>query len=162
MTETAARRVPYLDKAFPEVAAAMEEVTRRLKPVYEQVGLPASLIELVCLRASQMNRCGTCLSVHVPRALQAGVSQLQIDVLPSWREDTELFTPQEKAALELTEHITKLPEGIRNSSVGERAQTFFTEAQVAALEWCAIMINANNRISIASHHPIRKYPQVSS
>lgn len=157
MSENQNPKVPYLDKAFPDVYEAMEEVTRRLKPLYEQVGLPLSIIELVCLRASQMNRCGTCLSVHVPRALKAGVSQLQIDVLPSWREAGDLFTPQEKAALELTEHLTRLPEGVRNSSAGEHALVFFTEAQVAALEWCAIMINANNRISIASHHPIRKY-----
>lgn len=150
-------RVPYLDKTFPEVNQLWNEVSAKLKEVYAEVGLEMSLIELVCVRSSQMNRCGTCLSIHVPRALEAGVTQRQIDILPSWRESGDEFSAQEKAALDLTEQLVRLPEGVRNSGAGERALTFFNEQQVAALEWCIIMISANNRVSIASHHPVRKY-----
>ncbi|MDY2941956.1 MAG: carboxymuconolactone decarboxylase family protein [Varibaculum sp.] len=151
------RKVPYLEQALPEVYKAFGEVSALLKKTYVEVGLGADLIELVCLRASQLNRCPTCLSVHVPRALRAGVPQRKIDLLPAWRETNGEYTAQELAALALTETITLVPEGVTNGPAGAAALQLFNTQQLAALEFAIMNINLHNRISIFSQHPARKY-----
>lgn len=143
---------PYLDKFFPEVYSALGKVNGQLKKVYADVDLSADLLELALVRASQLNGCSACLSIHVPRARRAGVSQTKLDVLASWRE-TDAFSPHERAALELAETITLMPPGVRKADAPLKAMEIFTEEQVAALEWAIIMINTYNRISIFSGHP---------
>lgn len=145
---------PYLDKFFPDVFKSLNNTSAALKKIYPEVDLPLSIIELVSVRASQINGCASCLSIHMPRARKAGISQEKLDILPSWRE-TNAFDEQEKAALELTEELTVLPEGRRHADAAVRACRHFAEEQVAALEWAIVMINAYNRISIASGHPPR-------
>lgn len=147
------RRPPYLDKFYPDVYRALNDVNRKLRMIYPDVDLPLSLIELVSVRVSQINGCGTCLSIHVPAARKAGVPENKLDALPAWRMVNE-FTEQEKAALDLAETLTTLPQGRDNSRAGAIACDVFAEEQVAALEWAIIMINAYNRISIASGHPL--------
>lgn len=143
---------PYLDKFFPEVYSALGKTNGQLKKVYQDVDLSADLIELALVRASQLNGCSACLSIHVPRARRAGVSQNKLDVLASWRE-TDAFSPYERAALELAETITLMPAGVRKADAPVKAMEIFTEEQVAALTWAIIMINTYNRISIFSGHP---------
>ena len=110
------RKAPYLDKFYPDVYKALTDVSRKLNMLYPDVELPKSLIELVAVRVSQINGCGTCLSIHVPAARKAGVPDNKLDALPACQ--------------------------------------IFAEEQVAALEWSIIMINAFNRVSIASGHPL--------
>ncbi len=148
---------PYLDKFFPELYRAMLTPGKMLKDIYPDVDLDPSLIELLMVRVSQLNRCATCLSVHVPEARKAGVSQRKLDILPAWREAGELFSTAERAALDLAETLTLLPEGQQNSQAAVTACQVFAEEQVAALEWAIIRINAFNRISIASGHPPLTY-----
>lgn len=143
---------PYIDKFFPEPYKAMLNVTKTLRQIYPEVDLPDSLIELINVRVSQINGCGTCLSIHVPKALKAGVPQWQLDVLASWQMVTD-FSERERAALELAESLTLLQEG-KGHSAALTAGEVFAEEQVAALEWAIITINAFNRISIASKHPL--------
>lgn len=143
---------PYLDKFFPDVYSLLAKTNSRIRQIYKEVDLPSDLIELVCVRASQLNGCATCLSIHVPAARAAGVSDIKLDVLAAWRE-TDLFNPAERAALELCETLTLLPEGQRSADAPLRAMSVFAEEQVAALEWCIVLINTFNRISIASGHP---------
>ncbi|AJK69500.1 carboxymuconolactone decarboxylase family protein [Corynebacterium marinum] len=147
------RRPPYLDKFYPDIYRALNDVNRKLRMLYPDVDLPTSLIELVSVRVSQINGCGTCLSIHVPAARKAGVPENKLDALPAWRMVNE-FTEQEKAALDLAETLTTLPQGRDNSRAGASACDVFAEEQVAALEWAIIMINTYNRISIASGHPL--------
>lgn len=66
---------PYIDKFFPEPYKNMLELTKTLRKIYPDVDLPTSLIELVNVRVSQINGCGTCLSLHVPAARRAGVQR---------------------------------------------------------------------------------------
>lgn len=147
------RKVPYLDKFYPEVYKSLTDVSRKLSALYPDVDLPRSLIELVSVRVSQINGCGTCLSIHVPAARRAGVPDNKLDALPAWRMVDE-FTDQEKAALELAETLTLLPRDRDNSRTALAACQLFAEEQVAALEWAIIMINTFNRVSIASGHPL--------
>lgn len=142
---------PYLDRFFPEVYSALGKVNGQLRRVYKDVDLPPELLELALVRASQLNGCTACLSVHVPRARRAGVSQEKLDVLASWRE-TDAFTPHERAALDLAETMTTMPAGVRKSAAPLKTMEIFTEEQVAALEWAIILINTYNRISIFSGH----------
>ncbi|WP_124054599.1 carboxymuconolactone decarboxylase family protein [Arcanobacterium ihumii] len=145
----------YLDKAFPQVYEALNKASEVSKQVSREVGLDGALTELAIIRASQLNRCSTCLSVHIPRGLKAGLPQQKIDLLPSWRESRGVYSDEEMAAIELAETITLLPEGKKNGDAGRRACEVFSREQVAALEWSIIMINAYNRISIMSEHPVR-------
>lgn len=117
-----------------------------------EVGIDTQLVELAYVRASQINGCAACLSVHVPEALKAGVSQEKLAVLPAWRE-IDVFSQKERAALDLAEELTSLPSLQRNGDAVVRALEVFTDEEVAALEWAIILINTYNRISIASGHP---------
>lgn len=148
-------KAPYLDKFYPEVYRELGDVTRKLRALYPDVDLPLSLIELVNVRVSQLNGCSTCLSIHVPAARKAGVEEWKLDALPAWRMVKD-FNEKERTALNLAEALTLLPEGQDNSQIAVEACQVFAEEQVAALEWAIIMINAFNRVSIASGHPLIK------
>lgn len=143
---------PYIDKFFPEPYKQLREVTKSLRKIYPEVDLPDSLIELVNVRVSQINGCGTCLSIHVPQARRAGVPEKKLDALAAW-EMVDEFSTEERAALQLAESLTLLDrrEGHRAAVA---ACSVFAEEQVAALEWAIVMINAFNRVSIASGHPL--------
>lgn len=145
-------RGPYIDKFFPEPYKQLNEVNKTLRKIYPEVDLPESLIELVSVRVSQINGCGTCLSIHVPAARRAGVPEKKIDALPAWRM-VEDYTAEERAALQLAESLTVLDRH-EGHLAARTACSVFAEEQVAALEWAIIMINAYNRISIASGHPL--------
>lgn len=147
------RKPPYLDKFYPEIYRALNDVNKKLREVYPDVELPKSLIELIAVRVSQINGCGTCLSIHLPAARKAGVPEKKLDALPAWRM-VDVFSRRERAALELAETLTTLPTGQDNSLAGAIACDVFAEEQVAALEWAIIMINTYNRLSIASRHPL--------
>jgi AhpD family alkylhydroperoxidase len=148
---------PYIDKAQPAVYRALNNTTKAAKEAYEAAGLTPDLVELVNVRVSQINGCPTCLSIHVPGARKAGVPQRVLDMLPSWRADTSgLFTDGQRAALALAEALTRPEPGTGRQTPADAvaaALTEFTAAQVSALEWAVVLINAYNRVSIGSGHP---------
>ena len=89
--------------AAPEGARAM----MALEGAIAASGLEHSLIELVKLRASQINGCAYCLHLHVADAVKAGESDLRIHLLGAWRESA-MFTDRERAALNWTEVLTTI------------------------------------------------------
>lgn len=143
---------PYIDKFFPAPYKQLVEVTKTLRTIYPEVDLPDSLIELVNVRVSQINGCGTCLSLHVPQARRAGVPEKKLDALAAW-EMVDEFSTEERAALRLAESLTLLDRR-QGHEAALAACSVFAEEQVAALEWAIVMINAFNRVSIASGHPL--------
>ncbi|MEJ6549126.1 carboxymuconolactone decarboxylase family protein [Corynebacterium sp. USCH3] len=150
-------RRPYIDKIHPDIYRALNGTVRAARKSYADVGLPVALVELVNVRVSQINGCPTCLSVHIPTAREAGVDQLLIDLLPSWRQDNSgVFTASQRAALELAEALTEPQPGTGRTTVEQAvvdAGREFDEAQLSALQWAIILINAYNRVSIGSGHP---------
>lgn len=149
---------PFLDKAHPETYKALAGVTRHVRRAERAAGLSRALTELVNVRVSQLNGCPACLSVHVPAARRAGVSELKLDLLPSW-QDAEIYIEEERIALELAEALT-IGHGATGTISGpglvdiqNRALRTLSEEQFTALEWAIITINAFNRVSIASGHP---------
>ena len=147
----------YIDKTHPAIAAAFNEASKQVRIASRAAGFGREFMELLYVRSSQINACPTCLSVHVPRARHYGVTQEQLDTLPAWRE-SPAFSEEEKAALGILEVLTAIDPARGVQEAYDHALQYFSEEQIAVLEWAAIVINSHNRISIASHHPLRDDP----
>ena len=146
-------RAIFLDKAFPELYTSLRAVSKQAHLAALDTGLSVLLLELVKLRASQLNGCAYCLRMHTRIALSKGESTDRLAVLQNWRE-TDYFTDQERAALALTEEITLIGEVTTGRRPAVADHTPLTEEQVAAVRWVGLLINAFNRLSIASEHPV--------
>ncbi|MFJ4559253.1 carboxymuconolactone decarboxylase family protein [Streptomyces massasporeus] len=107
------------------------------------------LLELVRIRASQINGCAFCLDLHTRHARGQGETEQRLHTLAAWRE-TPFFTERERAALALTEAVTLVHDGRVPDAVYAEAAEVFDENQIAALIWAATVINAYNRIAIAT------------
>lgn len=144
----------YLDKANPDVYAALRAVASAASKAAKDAGLSARLVELVSLRVSQINGCAYCLDVHHPKAVKAGETEQRLALLPAWRE-TELFDETERAALELAEAITTLPTAEERIATEYRVREILSDAEFAAVSWVSISMNSMNRLSITSRHVVR-------
>lgn len=90
----------------------------------------------------------------VRAALRAGETPQRLAVLPAWR-DTELFTARERAALALAEATTRPADAAAQSAAYAQARGVLSDDEVSAVIWVAISINAFNRVSVLSKHPVR-------
>ncbi|MEU8776712.1 carboxymuconolactone decarboxylase family protein [Streptomyces sp. NPDC048606] len=113
-------------------------------------GLDPALIELVKIRASQINHCGFCLDMHAKEALAAGESVERIVQLGAWEESRHFYTEKELAALALTEAVTVLTDGFVPDAVYERAAAHFEDAELAQLIALIATINVWNRIGVTT------------
>ncbi len=111
--------------------------------------LPAPLLELVRLRASQINGCVYCVDMHSGDAKRAGESDVRLHAVAVWPE-APFFTPQERAALAYTEAATRLAGGDVSDEVWALVTGQFTEEEQAALVVAVATINAWNRIAVSS------------
>ena len=143
-----------IDKQHRAVYRAQLEVASAVTTAVGDAGLDRTLVELVNIRVSQINRCAYCLHVHVRDALLGGETAQRLAVLPAWR-DTTLFTAQERAALTLAESLTTLPDARTQDQDYADAAEVLTEDQLSAVSWVAIAMNSFNRLSILSRHPVR-------
>ncbi|GAA3680359.1 carboxymuconolactone decarboxylase family protein [Nocardioides ginsengisoli] len=144
----------YLDKAVPAAYGAATDLAREAGVAAEAAGLDRLLVELVNMRVSQINGCAFCLDLHHRRAVRAGESERRLAVLDAWQE-TGLFTVQERAALALAESITRLPDADARRHTEEESRTVLGDDAFAAVAWVALTMNAFNRISMTSHHPVK-------
>jgi len=113
--------------------------------------------ELVKVRASQINGCAFCLDMHAREALELGEDPRRLYTVSAWR-DTEFFTGAERAALELTEAVTRLPEGGGvPDALYARVRGHYSEEQYLDLLLLIGVINVWNRLSVALHStpPVR-------
>ncbi|MFI9244743.1 carboxymuconolactone decarboxylase family protein [Streptomyces sp. NPDC053086] len=149
----AARRI-FIDKQSPKVYHALVQTAEAVRAVAAEAGLDRVLVELVNLRVSQLNGCAYCLHVHTRAALRAGETPQRLGVLAAWR-DTELFTPAERAALALAEATTAAADTAAQDAAYAAAREVLTDDQTSAVVWVAVTINAFNRVSIMSRHPVR-------
>lgn len=111
------------------------------------------LAELIKIRASQLNHCAFCLDMHLRDARKHGVADQKLDLLAAWAEAGEVFTDRERAALALTEAITRLGEDGVSDEVYERAAAAFTDRELGQVIAMAVTINAWNRINAAVRMP---------
>ncbi|MEU8732537.1 MULTISPECIES: carboxymuconolactone decarboxylase family protein [Streptomyces] len=147
------RRV-FIDKQSPEAYTALRATAEAVRGVAAAAGLDRTLVELVNIRVSQLNACAYCLNVHTRAALRGGETTQRLGVLPAWR-DTELFSPAERAALALAEATTHPADAHAQSAAYAQARGVLSEDQISAVIWVAISINAFNRVSVLSKHPVR-------
>lgn len=148
----------YIDKQHPKTFRALIRVAAAAREGAAEAGLDRALVELVNLRISQMNGCANCLDTHARQAAKEGETLQRIALLPAWRE-VDLYTDVERAALTLAEALTDLPNPRRLADDQTAAAQVLTPEQVSAVTWVVIAINAFNRVSIASHHPVRHGPR---
>ncbi|KAB8164366.1 carboxymuconolactone decarboxylase family protein [Streptomyces sp. 3MP-14] len=111
-------------------------------------GLDPVLLELVQIRASQINRCAYCVDYHTTDARRAGETEERVHQLAAWQESS-LYTAEERAALALTEAVTLLPRGVPDDVYQEAAQRF-DERELAQLIALILTVNAWNRMNVAT------------
>ncbi|WP_055491286.1 carboxymuconolactone decarboxylase family protein [Streptomyces sp. TP-A0356] len=144
----------FIDKQSPKAYHTLVQTSEAVRAVAADAGLDRAVVELVNLRVSQLNGCAYCLDVHTRAALRAGETTQRLGVLAAWR-DTEVFTPLERAALALAEAVTHPSDATAQESAYDAARQVLTDDQISAVIWVAITINAFNRVSIMSRHPVR-------
>jgi AhpD family alkylhydroperoxidase len=110
--------------------------------------LEASLIELVKMRASQINGCAYCIDMHSKDARAKGETEQRLYALNAWRE-TPFFTDRERAALAWTEAVTLVAEGHVPDAVYEEVRQQFPDEELVNLTLAIVTINGWNRLSVA-------------
>lgn len=135
--------------------------TRAMSALHEYVrgcGLEHSLLELIKLRASQINGCAWCMDMHTKELRAAGESEQRLYLLSAWRE-CPFYTERERAALAWTEAVTRLENGDVPDDVFDLARAQFNEEELVKLTLAIVAINGANRVNIAfravpgSYHP---------
>ena len=107
-------------------------------------------LELIKIRASQINRCAFCINMHTADALKHGETNQRIFLLNAWKE-TELFTDEEKVVLAMTEDITLLHQQGLSDETYKKAETIFDKNYMAQIIMAIVTINAWNRIAVSTN-----------
>jgi AhpD family alkylhydroperoxidase len=136
-------------KIAPEVVKAM----MGLENIVNKSGLDRSLLDLVKLRASQINGCAFCVDVHCAEARKNGESERRLYAVPVWRE-TPFFTDKERAALAWTEAVTLVSETHAPEELYQEVLKYFTEKETVDLTFAIVTINGWNRLAVS----FRKLP----
>jgi len=144
-------RIHYA-KVAPGVFEAMLGLTRYL----HKSGLEESLLNLVFLRASQLNRCAYCIDMHWKDLRAAGETEQRLYGLDAW-EESPYYNDRERAALAWTDAVTKVREGHVPDAVYQRVRESFKEKELADLTLAITTINGWNRLNIAGRTPAGSY-----
>ena len=149
---TAERRV-HLSRSARPAYDALETFSQTVGRIANEAGIDERLKEIALIHSSQLNGCAYCVRVHVDRAVAAGLSADEIAQIATWRE-SGVFTPRERAALELTESYVFIHEEGISDEVYDHVGGILTEQEYVALSWLLVSINAFNRITIAGKYPV--------
>jgi AhpD family alkylhydroperoxidase len=132
-------------RANPYVHAELVRPLIEYAHTIEAQGLERPLLELVKIRASQINGCGVCLNMHTQEARQAGETEARIFMLDAWRE-SPLYTDRERAALGWTESLTRLAQTHAPDADYEAMAAHFTPEEQVKLTLAIGMINSFNKL----------------
>jgi AhpD family alkylhydroperoxidase len=141
---------PRIESPAQTVPGAMAALQRLGKAVHD-TGIPETTLQLVELRASQINGCAVCLDMHARELRNLGESDERIFTVAAWRE-APYFTDAERAALALTEAVTRIadrPESV-SDEIWDDAARHYDEPQLGGLVLAIAGINAWNRINAAT------------
>jgi AhpD family alkylhydroperoxidase len=145
---------PRLD--FTKIAPEAYRALAALERYVHSSGVEAPLLHLIKMRASQINGCAYCLDMHSKDARALGETEQRLYGLDAWRE-APYYTERERAALALTEAITKVTEGHVPDAVYMQAKAQFNEQELVALVYAITAINAWNRLAITFRSEPGKY-----
>jgi AhpD family alkylhydroperoxidase len=137
-------RLPY-PKLDPEAYSSLQSLGHYLRTA---TTLDAVLLDLVDLRASQLNGCGFCIGMHTQELKHAHEPDSRINAIPNWR-DSDAFTPRERAALAWTEEITNIQDGHASDEAYAAVSEYFKDKDLVDLTFAIATINAWNRLAIA-------------
>jgi AhpD family alkylhydroperoxidase len=138
------------------MASDSAQALMKLERAVETSGLERSLLELVKIRASQINGCAYCIDMHTKDARAGGESEQRIYALNAWKE-TPFFTERERAALEWAEAVTLVSSTHVPDDVYVKLRRHFEEAEVVALTFAIVAINSWNRLAVAVRMPVGSY-----
>jgi AhpD family alkylhydroperoxidase len=144
-------RIHYM-RVAPGVFEAMLGLTRYL----HGSGLEEPLLNLVFLRASQINGCAYCIDMHWRDLRAAGETEQRLYGLGAW-EESPYYSDRERAALAWTDSVTKVSEGHVPDSVYQKVRQVFSEKELADLTMAVSTINGWNRLNIAGRTPAGSY-----
>ena len=136
----------------PGIMHAMLGLERQV----DKAGLDSKLLDLVRMRASQINGCAYCLDMHSKDARAMGETEQRLYSLEAWRE-TPYYSARERAALEWTEALTLVSETHVPDEMYERVRGQFSEDELAHLSLAIVAINGWNRLNIAFRTPAGTY-----
>lgn len=122
-----------------------------LEGYLSKIDISQTLKELVKIRASQINNCAYCISMHTQDAIKNGETPERIFLISAWREATKFFTQQEQIILAMTEEITLIHHSGLSEDTYRQASEFFTENQIAQIIMLIVTINGWNRIALSTH-----------
>lgn len=140
-------------KVVPGIYEALMGLEKAAQDAVEAAGLDPLLVDLIKLRASQINGCAFCLRMHTQDALKNGETTDRLAVVAAWWE-SQYFTPQEQAALTITEQVTRIGESHTSPAPTVDVAAVLDEKQIGAVTAVAIVINGWNRIAITSGYPV--------
>jgi len=140
-----------------KVSPAAYQAVAALQAYVNQSGLDPKLLELIKIRASQINGCAYCLAMHTRDARKLGETDERMHLLNAWRE-APVYSARERAALEWIEAITLVAQDHIPDEAFEEVRKQFSEKEIVDLAVAAIAINSWNRAAIAFRVP----PQVDS
>jgi AhpD family alkylhydroperoxidase len=138
------QRLPYT-KLAPDAYNALAQVGRYVRTA---TSLDPVLVEFVDLRASQLNGCEFCIAMHMHQLQQANEPNSRIDAVARWQE-SDAFTPREKAALAWAEELTNVQENHASDEAYAAVSEFFHDKDLVDLTYAIVTINAWNRLAIA-------------
>ncbi len=141
---------------YSKIAPQGTEILRKLESYVKSSGLEPDLLELVKLRASQINGCAFCIDMHTKDARSHGESEQRLYAVSAWRE-TSFYSARERAALAWTEAVTVVSKGQVPDEVYEQARKHFSEKELVDLTWAVIAINSWNRLAISFRTPPGSY-----
>lgn len=144
-------RVDYR-AVMPEAVEAMLV----LQKVVDGSGLDPKLLELVKVRASQINGCAYCLDMHTKDAIAIGEDPQRLNVVAAWRE-APFYEPRERSALAWCECLTMLPNTAASDDVYEEVAAQFTPRELVALTAAIVAINGWNRFAVGFRAPVGSY-----
>jgi AhpD family alkylhydroperoxidase len=133
---------------FFEHSPELTKILLEFSGAVKKSSLGNTLIDLVNIRASQINGCAFCLDMHCKEARIHGEKELRIYHIPIWRE-SNLFTETERAVLEWTEAVTRLSEHGVPDEIYDRVRAQLSETQITELTYAIGLINLWNRLNIS-------------
>ena len=140
----------------PAVAPEAYRAMLGLEKYLHGCGLESSLLDLIRMRASQINGCAYCLDMHSKDARAAGETEQRLYLLDAWRE-APFYSERERAALAWTEALTLIAEGHATDADYEEARRQFNEKELVDLSLAIIAINGWNRLAIGFRSKVGAY-----
>jgi AhpD family alkylhydroperoxidase len=133
---------------YAQVAPGAVEAMRTLEKYVRTCGIEPKLLELIKIRASQINGCAYCLDMHTKDARAQGETEQRIYALNAWRE-TPFFTEKERAALAWTESVTQVSTSQVPDEVYEIVRQHFDEKEIVNITTAIVAINGWNRFAVS-------------